>query len=504
MNGARSTYMRKGYLLTALAVAVLLAASSGTAWAQRVTIGFDGTSGEVSEEAYVDPNSLVEPLKFKVRVTGLRGGASRAGDITASLKAVTITPSAGAYISVVNARGTFIASTTEQSDTAVFTIPITNFDNSDEVVLVVAQSMDGDTVGDPDWKGEKIELKLGVTGTASVSPDVYTLQVVDTDLAPEAKFVQSSFTLEENSSRSVQLDVAAGRRGASIPTAAQDAAVETGVITVRVSNHDVVTLGTCPRATDPTYNRTAIRLDLDTATDWEDTSASFASTGLLRTQLAISALADGAAGAANVTADIEVSACGDRAGLADPQITLTILERNLTEPTRANGPISIGSPLTITVASNESAPTLSFSPTDVTIDEGGSTNTVLLAEGMNSGEVGMVKLMVEGDAMVDLYQDGEMLEEMDGYVMVDLDGSSAARLMAMSLSDPDLMDGEMAHKAWKLMEGGTDGANIGEGYWFKVVVRGSTAVPALPLVGQLLLALFLMAGGARLYRRRQG
>ena len=34
MNGSRSTYMRKGYLLTALAAAVLLAASSGTAQAQ--------------------------------------------------------------------------------------------------------------------------------------------------------------------------------------------------------------------------------------------------------------------------------------------------------------------------------------------------------------------------------------------------------------------------------------------------------------------------------------
>ena len=66
------------------------------------------------------------------------------------------------------------------------------------------------------------------------------------------------------------------------------------------------------------------------------------------------------------------------------------------------------------------------------------------------------------------------------------------------------MDGDMAVKTWKLMEGGTDGAMIGEDYWFTVDVRGSTAVPALPLVGQLLLALFLMAGGARLYRRRQG
>ena len=34
MNVERSTFVRRGYLLTALAVAVLLAGSSGTAWAQ--------------------------------------------------------------------------------------------------------------------------------------------------------------------------------------------------------------------------------------------------------------------------------------------------------------------------------------------------------------------------------------------------------------------------------------------------------------------------------------
>ena len=36
MNGVRSIFRRKGYLLTALAAAVLLAASSGTAWAQQL------------------------------------------------------------------------------------------------------------------------------------------------------------------------------------------------------------------------------------------------------------------------------------------------------------------------------------------------------------------------------------------------------------------------------------------------------------------------------------
>ena len=80
---------------------------------------------------------------------------------------------------------------------------------------------------------------------------------------------------------------------------------------------------------------------------------------------------------------------------------------------------------------------------------------------------------------------------------------NSVRLTAMSRQRPGLMDGDTAYKAWKLMEG-SNGAMIGDDYWFRVDVRGSTAVPALPLLGQLLLALFLMAGGARLYRRRQG
>ena len=93
MNGARSTYMRKGYLLTALAAAVLLAASSGTAYAQRVTIGFVTTSGDVSEKAFLDANSLEEPQRITVRVRGLKSGGQRPGDITASLgDNVTVTP----------------------------------------------------------------------------------------------------------------------------------------------------------------------------------------------------------------------------------------------------------------------------------------------------------------------------------------------------------------------------------------------------------------------------
>ena len=198
-----------------------------------------------------------------------------------------------------------------------------------------------------------------------------------------------------------------------------------------------------------------------------------------------------------------IHGCGDGAGIRDPRITLTILPDNL-DTNNDISDIRVGPPLMIAIDSDEAAPTLSFSPTDVEIDEGGSIETVLLAEGPNHNDVGMVKLMVEGDAMVSLMQDGQMLEEMGGYVYVDLGGNSSVRLTAMSQHDPDLMDGEMAFKAWKLMDGSAEGVNIGEGYWFKVDVRGMTAVPVLPLVGQLLLALFLMAGGVRRYRRRQG
>ena len=53
-----------------------------------------------------------------------------------------------------------------------------------------------------------------------------------------------------------------------------------------------------------------------------------------------------------------------------------------------------------TVESDEPIPTVSFSPTDVTVDEGGSVESVLIAEGALGAEVGMVTLSVKaGDAM---------------------------------------------------------------------------------------------------------
>ena len=531
MNGVRSTFMRRGYLLTALSALLLLAASAGTAEAQRVSIGFVETSGEVSEKAFLNVNSLTEPQKITVRVSGLLPGAQRTGDIGRSLGNITITPSRSVFIARVTAGGDYVGggavanplsppalSSTPFAIGTPFTVDSSHFTHSDEVVLVVAQSTHtGATAGDPDpnWVSERVELQLevqdanSVSSPASVSPDIYTLTVMDTQAQPVAKFLQPNFKLSESSQRAVVLDVASGRLGVPIPAAAATAFADTNdLISIRVSNHDLVALDNCPTGrSDPDYNRKLFYIQFD-AGEW--TEQNFSNTGVLQTAAAktIGALADNpATPSANVTANMTIHGCGDGAGIRDPYISLAIMETKLVGQTtahRTNGNFAIGPPLMISIDSDEAAPTLSFSPTDVTIDEGGSVESVLLAEGPNASAVRTVKLMVEGDAMVDLYQGDEMLEEMNGYVTVDLGGNGSARLMAMSMEDRELADGDMAYKAWKLVEGETDGAHIGEDSRFKVDVVGMTAVPALPLIGQLLLALFLMAGGSRLYRRRRG
>ena len=65
--------------------------------------------------------------------------------------------------------------------------------------------------------------------------------------------------------------------------------------------------------------------------------------------------------------------------------------------------------------------------------------------------------------------------------------------------DESLLDGQTKTATLTIVDAG--GADIGDRDAVTVTVRGSTAVPALPLVGRLLLGLFMMAGGARLYRR---
>ena len=166
------------------------------------------------------------------------------------------------------------------------------FLHNDEVVLVVAQSATG--AGDDNWRDEKIELKLrlGGSASASLSPDIFALTVLDGDVAPVAKFNEPSFTLAEGGTRSVSLDIVEGARGEGVPEAATRIA-NTGtaavpvtygaVVSVRVGNHSRA-LGACPEPDDDNYNKKIVRFGLD-GDDWaDDPLTTFGNGGLLQTE----------------------------------------------------------------------------------------------------------------------------------------------------------------------------------------------------------------------------
>ena len=198
-----------------------------------------------------------------------------------------------------------------------------------------------------------------------------------------------------------------------------------------------------------------------------------------------------------------VTACEDDAGFRDPEVTLSFVGKNLMAAAGAAGPLGNAGSMTIMVQSNEDVPTVEFSTSRIDVDEGGTNTVAILASESTGPEVGSVMVSVSGDAMLSLWQDDDMLEaNAAGMYEVDLMGDANTILTISADSDRDLEDGMMATGTITLES--ASGADIGDRDSVMVTVIGSTAVPALPLVGQLLLALFLMAGGARLYRRRRG
>ena len=301
MNGVRSIFRRKGYLFTALAAAVLLAASSGTAYAQEepepeATIGFETTSGSVHERAFLNANSLEAPQRIKITVEGIKlaGNANRVANVDTILGDVTITPDANVYIARYTAGGytdatadpePYAADADPFGPAAVFTIDSSHWHFSDEFEIVVAYSADG--MPDTDFKEQTVELRLdvgptGVTDPASVSPDLFTLAVGETHPKPVAQFLQPDFTLSEQSERIVQLDIVSGDGpGEYIPTAVS--AGRTGFVSVRVGNHDLVMFGdACPVPGDDDYDEILFRIELGAM--WSDTTGGlFESTGVVET-----------------------------------------------------------------------------------------------------------------------------------------------------------------------------------------------------------------------------
>ena len=239
MNVARSTFMRKGYLLTALTVAVLLAAFSGTAFAQ--TIGFRTSRGTLQEGA-TTANNTEDPLKVTITrsgnfdaddgvredpeddesfedwvgtnqnvghlqlelveydgdVTNLRIMA-RSGDGTT---ATTVTPTA-------NAAGAAFGFRTEAA-------------RSDNVATIIELTIENTMGDDSDWNEEKLVLKVVADpdlithlgeNKVSYRTQELTVTVVDNEPMPVLKFTPGSIQLAKDNMQPVTVAVGTGTGG---------------------------------------------------------------------------------------------------------------------------------------------------------------------------------------------------------------------------------------------------------------------------------------------------
>ena len=305
-------------------------------------------------------------------------------------------------------------------------------------------------------------------------------------------FSESSLSLTEGSATaagySISVELTAGKRGTT------DDPANMGDLTNMVEfvaspATAIVFAENEVSGCDDTHDRDVLSLTLGTGITYDAATRTFTVTEAL--------------GELTAVASFEVEACGDKSEFRDAMVTFSFVESSLRGAPTGIGNVAAGNSLAVTVQSNEAVPTVQFGTSSLNIDEGSTETVAILADEETGPEVDSVMVSLAGDAVLSLWQDGEMLEAgMDGMFEVDLMDSANAILTVSADSDPALEDGMTSMGTLKIES--ANGADIGDGDTVSVTVNGSTAVPALPLVGQLLLALFLMAGGARLYRRRQG
>ena len=516
MNGSRSTYMRKGYLLTALAAAVLLAASSGTAYAQSV--GFVGTSATVGEGASPDAHTA-DPITVEIDVSGLTlsgRGANRTtafGTLTIQHDADDLYP--GQEERTLANQRIWVDTTSSALDEDELPDSLTPaaaphghlegvtdglvlpYDNNGVIRLVII-----DPGGDGNWQDDKFTMRLVTTAAdplpipPSPSPASFIVTVTDEDPQATVSFSESSLSLTEGSATAAGYEISvaltAGARGTT-DDPANMVDLTNNVQFVASPATAIVFADTDGSGCDDTHDRDVLSLTLG---DGADRIAYDAATRMFTVGEALGELTE-------ENSSFEVEACGDKSEFRDAMVTFSFVESSLSGMPRGIGNVAAGNSLTVTVQSNEAVPTVQFGTSSLNIDEGSTETVAILADEETGPEVDSVMVSLAGDAVLSLWQDGEMLEAgMDGMFEVDLMDSANAILTVSADSDGALEDGMTSMGTLKIES--ANGADIGDGDTVSVTVNGSTAVPALPLVGQLLLALFLMAGGARLYRRRQG
>ena len=332
----------------------------------------------------------------------------------------------------------------------------------------------------------------------SPSPASFIVTVTDNDPQPTVSFSESSLSLTEGTATAdgyeISVELTAGN---PLITTDDPAAMATLTSNVRFVASPATAVvfddgddnNTTANGCDDTHDRDVVSLTLGSAISYDATTRMFTVSDPV--------------GVLTANASFEVEACGDKSGFQDGMVTFSFVESSLRGAPTGIGNVAAGNALTVTVQSNEAVPTVQFGTSSINIAEGSTETVAILADEATGPEVDSVMVSLTGDAVLSLWQDDMMLEAgMDGMFEVDLMGSANAILTVSADEDRDLEDGMTSMATLKIES--ANGADIGDGDTVSVTVNGSTAVPALPLLGQLLLALFLMAGGSRLYRRRRG
>ena len=465
--------MRKDHLLTALTVAVLLAASAGTALAQSPRIDFTPRTGSVNEGATADADSEHPLLTVTVRAWGLpQGPAGEGADGQPTVRQQAIDKLGEITIETEGIGRREAATISPLYNTPAALNEDAVFAASDTFQLTVTPVQDGDSHND--------EFSLRLRSTESINTGGrFRGTVIDNDPLATATFSRTDIKLGEESRTRLSVRVAAPE-GRSFPTQA-------GARNVVLSATPAAAVGVaeCPAEGESRY---VLRIWSET-----ETLAPGPGRGEITIEKSIANYQRG-------PADLWLTACGDMSDFRDSTITLSFKESALQTPA---GRIAAGPPAVIQILNDDPLPSVSLTTSALTIDEGTTETVAIIAEGTLANAVMRVRVQVTGDALLSLLQDGDQLAaRAGGTYTVDLGGNTSTVLAIRADGDETLLDGQTKTATVTLIDGG--GADIGDRDSVTVTVNGSTAVPALPLVGHLLLALLFLAGGARLYRPRWG
>lgn len=454
-------FIRNQHRLATLAVAVLLAASSQTALAQP-RIGFTPTVGTVNESATADTDSEHPLLTVTVRVWGLPAGPTGQGaDGQPTTRQQAIDALGEITVETDGIGGREAATVSPVYDTAAALDEDVVFADSDFFRLTVTPVQDDDSKDD--------EFTLRLRSTESIRTGLaFRGTVIDDDPLATATFGRTGIRVVEDSTTPLRIRIAPPE-GENYPALAGSRNVA-----LRITPAAAVDVTECPTEGEPGF---ALRIWSET-----ETLGLRSGTGELTINKDLREYEHG-------PVELRLTACDDMSSFGDSSITVAFKQSSLQTP---NGRIAAGPPAVIQVLNNDPLPTVFLPTPAITIEEGMTQTAAILTDGELANLVMTVGVAVAGDALISLSQGGRTLRaNADGTYSVDLDVNGSAVLTVRADGDEALTDNQTKMATVMIVD--ASGAEIGNEDTLTVTVRGSTAVPALPLIGQLLLALLIAA-----------